>query len=517
MRSFGWAAAAGVLMAAVAYGQDAPRDGAGAKEEHGERERALPPPVSTSHSVSIGGKMVEYTATAGMMELPDYEGKPKAEVFFVSYVVERPAGAPARPVTFAFNGGPGSSSVWLHLGALGPRRVDFADSRERAGLPPIPAPPYRVVENEFSWLDLTDLVFIDPVGTGYSRPVEGEKREQFHGLKEDIQWVGDFIRLWTTRHARWESAKFLAGESYGTTRSAGLSGYLQDTHGMYLNGIVLISPVLNFQTIRFDEGNDTPYWLYLPTYTATAWYHGKLAEELGGLQAAMERSERFARGAYLAALGRGDLLSAEERAAIAAEVATLTGLSEDFVLRSNLRVHISQFCKELLRDQGRTVGRLDSRYKGIDRSGATATPEYDPSYAAIQGPFTGAINAYIRGKLGYENDRPYEILTGRVQPWSYASAENQYADVAGTLRGAMHKNRNLKVLVASGCYDLATPYFASDYTVAHMGLDPEVRGNVTQVYYRSGHMMYIRFDDLMKLKDDAARFYAGAAGGVAEP
>jgi carboxypeptidase C (cathepsin A) len=472
------------------------------------KERAAPAPSTTEHSVMIGGRSIEYTATAGTIELPDYEGKPKANVFYIAYTAKQPPDSPPRPITYAFNGGPGSSSVWLHLGALGPKRVTFADPAEQHGTPALPAPPYSVIDNEFSWLDLTDLVFIDPVGTGYSRPVEGEKKEQFHGLTEDIQWVGDFIRLWTTRNQRWDSAKFLAGESYGTTRAAGLAGTLQDTHGMYISGIVLISPVLNFQTIRFDEGNDTPFWLYLPTYTATAWYHGKLSEALQkDLDAALKESELFAQNDYLLALGRGDALSGEERADIASELARLTGLSQDFVLRSNLRINISQFTKELLRDKGRTVGRLDSRYTGIDRSGVTASPEYDPSYAAIQGPFTAALNHYIRAELKYENDDPYEILTGRVQPWSFASASNQYADVSGTLRSAMTKNRSLRVLVASGFYDLATPHFAAAYTIRHMGLDPEVRPNITQTFYRAGHMMYIRHEDLSGLKADAARFY----------
>jgi carboxypeptidase C (cathepsin A) len=482
-------------------GKDAPADARKEARIH------WPSPSTTEHSVTVGGREIAYTATAGTIELPDYDGKPKANVFYIAYIAKPETGTAAgpRPITFAFNGGPGSSSVWLHLGALGPRRVRFADPAEEQGKPVIPAPPYAVIPNEYSWLDLTDLVFIDPVGTGYSRPVEGEKKEQFHGLTEDIQWVGDFIRLWTTRNQRWDSPKFLAGESYGTTRAAGLSGYLQDTHGMFLSGIILVSPVLNFQTVRFDEGNDTPCWLYLPTYTATAWYHGKLAEK--DLETALKRSEAFAQNDYLIALGRGDALSAEERDAVAAKLAELTGLSKEFILRSNLRINISQFTKELLRDAGRTVGRLDSRYTGLDRSGVTATPEYDPSYAAIQGPFTAALNQYVRVDLKYESDVPYEILTGRVQPWSYAAASNRYADVAETLRSAMSKNRNLRVLVASGYFDLATPHFAADYTIRHMGLDPEVRGNISQTFYKAGHMMYIRHDDLAGLKADVGRFY----------
>ncbi len=473
-------------------------------------------PVTTTHEVTIDGKLIKYSATAGYMELPDYDGKPKANVFYTSYIKaaegDTPVDNATRPIMYCFNGGPGSSSVWLHLGCIGPKRVDFADPNEKPGEPSSPAPPYRVIDNEFSWLDLADLVFIDPVGTGYSRPVEGQDAHQFHGLNEDIQWVGDFIRLWTTKNKRWDSPKFLAGESYGTTRAAGLSGYLQDTHGMYISGIVFVSTVFNFQTLSFDAGNDTAYWLFLPTYCATAWYHHKLAPDLqADLQKTLREVERFACTDYLLALARGDALTDKERDDIAARVAKYTGLSKAFILNSRLRLNIGNFTKELLREQGRTVGRLDSRYKGIDRNDITASPDYDPSYSAIQGPFTAALNHYIRTELNYENDRPYEILTGRVQPWSYASATNRYANVADTLRAAMSENKNLRVLFASGYYDLATPYFATEYTITHLGLDPSLKDNVTHTHYECGHMMYIRHPDLARLKTDVATLVAKAA------
>lgn len=492
-----------LLIAPVALAQDKKGD-----DKRDQRDT----PVTTRHQVTINGQSVEYSATAGYLRLPDYEDKVKANVFFIAYtrLVE---GEPdlRRPVTFCFNGGPGSSSVWLHLGAIGPRRVPMTDAGERPDEPAIPTPPYRLVANEHSWLDLSDLVFIDPVGTGYSRAVEGESAKQFHGLDEDIRWVGDFIRLYTTRERRWGSPKFLAGESYGTTRAAGLSGYLQDSHGMYLNGIVLVSAILNFQTARFDAGNDTPYWLFLPTYTATAWYHRRLAPELQrDLRATLEEVKAWASTDYLLALARGDTLTPQERDAVAARLSRYTGLSQDFCRRTNLRVHISHFTKELLRDRGRTVGRLDSRYSGIDASGVTSSPEYDPSYAAIQGPYTAMLNDYVRSELGYENDLAYEILTGRVNPWSYASAQNRYANVAETLRQAISKNRNLHVLFASGYYDLATPFYATDYTMAHMGLDPALRANIAHTYYESGHMMYIREPDLAQLKTDVAAFYQRA-------
>lgn len=478
---------------------------------------AKPPEASvteqavTIHS-STGPLEVRYRATAGTLPVLDDAGKTKAQMFYIAYERLGEAGPdgvrhpdPARPITFTFNGGPGSSSVWLHMGAMGPRRVVMGDEGEP------PPPPGRTIPNEHSWLDLTDLVFIDPVSTGFSRAVEGEDPKQFHGLDEDIKSVGDFIRLYTTRNERWGSPKYLVGESYGTTRAAGLSGYLQETAGMYLTGIALVSPVLHFQTVRFDEGNDTPYWLYLPTYTATAWYHKKLPPDLQrDLKTALAESERYASGPYMLALVKGDALAGQERAQVASQLARFTGLSTAFIERANLRVPIQNFTKELLRDEGRTVGRLDSRFKGIDRTGNTSSPDYDPSMSAIWGPYTAGFNAYVRGELGYKTDTVYEIMTGRVSPWSYRNASNRYANVAETLRAAMSRNRDLRVLVMCGYYDLATPHFAAEHTFRTMQLDPELRGNVSFVYYESGHMMYIRLPDLAKFKADGRRLYEPA-------
>lgn len=477
----------------------------------------------THHIMTVGGVTLEYTATAGYMTLPDYNGKPRANIFFVAYTKVRtlpastdpnstsppptPIDPATRPITFAYNGGPGSASVWLHLGALGPRRAVMGED----GLET--TPPYKLADNESTWLDFTDLVFIDPVSTGYSRPVEGESAKQFHGLDEDIQSVGDFIRLYTTRYQRWASPKFLAGESYGTTRSAGLSGYLQDTHGMYLNGISLISMVLNFQTLNFNTGNDVPYPLFLPTYTATAWYHKRLPADLqADFGKTIAEVQEWALHGYSVALAKGDSLSGEERAEVVRRLSRYTGLSEAFVENSNLRIRIFNFTKELLRDKDMTVGRLDSRFTGVDADSIGSSPEYDPSMSAITGPYTACLNDYMRRELAYENDNPYEILTGRVQPWSYASAQNRYVNVAETLRGAMARNKALKVFVAAGYYDLATPFFAAEYTLTHLGLPADRRANVTVRYYDAGHMMYVRLPDLEKLKADAAEFYRGAVG-----
>ena len=470
-------------------------------------EKAKPIPeekiTRTKHSVTIGGRRIGYTATTGNLLLRTEQGTPTASIFFIAYTRDDAGSSAAqRPLTFSFNGGPGSSSVWLHLGTLGPRRVVMNDADE-----PATAPPYRVIENEFSILDRTDLVFIDPVMTGFSRPVGEESPKSFLGFKNDMETVGEFIRLYTTRFQRWGSPKYLIGESYGTTRAAALSNYLQSRHGMYLNGVMLISSILNFQTARFEAGNDLPYILFLPTYTATAWYHRQLEPDLQrDLRATLAEVESFAMGEYTLALMKGNDLPDEERKAIAARVARYTGLSPEYVERTNLRINIARFVKELMRDQRQTVGRLDSRFKGIDRDAAGERYDYDPSYAAIQGPYTGALGAYLRGDLGYENDIPYEILTDRVRPWSYADFENRYVNTAEDLREAMTQNPNLRVFIASGYYDLATPYFATDYTFDHLAFDPGYTSRVTTEYYEAGHMMYVHMPSLEKLKRDLDAF-----------
>ncbi|MCB9915481.1 MAG: peptidase S10 [Planctomycetes bacterium] len=463
--------------------------------------------VERSFQATLGGETFGYTSTAGEYVLRTEEGAAKATIFYVAYTrdgVEDPA---TRPLTFCFNGGPGSSSVWLHLGAFGPKRVDMGDAG--ALLPP----PWKLVPNEASLLDVTDLVFVDPVMTGYSRPAEGEAREQFHGLSEDIAWVAEFIRLYTTREERWSSPKLLAGESYGTTRAAGLAQELQDHHGMYLNGIVLVSSILNFQTARFEPGNDLPYELFLPTYTATAYYHGRLDAELSrDLVATLDEVERFALGDYAHALALGDRLSDTERAEVAARVARYTGVDAEWVLACNLRLRIDRFTKQLRRDERVTVGRLDSRFTGRDADAAGESYEYDPSYAAIQGPYTATLNDYVRRELGFESDLPYEILTGRVHPWSFAEFENAYVDVAPRLREAMTKNPALLVYVANGYHDLATPYFATRYTFDHLGLEPALRGHVRMGYFESGHMMYVHEPSRAALREQLAAFVREAAG-----
>jgi len=459
----------------------------------------------THHVLTIGGAKLAYTAKAGTILLREEDGKKRASVFYVAYTKDDVADPATRPITFSFNGGPGSSSVWLHLGLLGPKRVDMGTE----GLDF--APPCKLVDNELSWLDLSDLVFIDPVTTGYSRAVPGESDAAYHGVEGDVQSVGEFIRLYTTREKRWESPKFLAGESYGTTRAAALAQHLESRQGMFLNGIVLISAILNFQTAEFDTGNDQPYELFLPTYCATAFYHKKLAPELQrDLRATLAEAQQFASGEYALALRKGSTLSDAERAAIATKLARYTGLSKEYVERSNLRIEISRFCKELERNERRTVGRLDSRFEGIDHDAAGETPEGDPSMSAIQGPFTAALNHYLRADLGYESDLVYEILTGRVQPWKFESAENRYLDVADRLRQSLVHNPALRVFVACGYYDLATPFAAAHYTFEHLGMERELSQRIVFGHYEAGHMMYIHGPSRERLKQDITAFYRSA-------
>ena len=500
--------AAGLLLFAsnLSLAQQQPPPALDKAAERPKDEKKPPAPeekiVQTKHSVKIGGQEIKYTATAGTILLKLEDGTPKASIFYVAYAKDDVSDASQRPLTFSFNGGPGSASVWLHLGLFGPRRVQMGDAG--ALLPP----PYKLVNNDVSLLDVSDLVFIDPVSTGYSRAVPGEAPKQFHGITEDVESVADFIRLYATRNKRWSSPKFLAGESYGTTRAAGLSGYLQQRYGMYLNGIVLISTILNFETAEFDTGNDLPYILYLPTYTAIAWYHKKLPADLqgGDVQKAVEESRKFAVGEYADALMTGDALPSARRAEIIQKISRLAGLSPDYIDRTNLRIEIQRFTKELLRSERRTIGRIDARFTGFDRDAAGERPEFDPSIAAIIGPYSGMLNDYVRNDLKFDSDLPYEVLTGRVRPWNYAPYENRYVNVAETLRGAMTQNPFLHVFVAKGYYDLATPFFAADYTFDHLGLDPTLRGHLSGAYYEAGHMMYVHPPSLAKLKTDIALF-----------
>ena len=476
------------------------------KKPEGEESKPVEPPPdreSTSEgTVTIGRTRVPYRAVAGTYTMKEEDGTPKATFFYVSYTRTGARNASQRPVTFAFNGGPGSSSVWLHMGLFGPRRVPLGD----ADTPP--APPYRAIENEFSILDLSDLVMIDPVSTGFSRPVKKDEAKEFHGLEEDTESVGEFIRLWTSRNQRWESPKFVMGESYGTTRAASLAGHLTDKLGMYVNGVVLISTILLFQTARPDPGNDLPYVLMLPTYAATAWYHGLLdRRRWKTVRSLTDEVESFALGDYASFLMRDGRTSDSERTSVAERLARYSGLDLGFVERCDLRVSPQRFFKELLRGRRRTTGRLDTRYTGIDRDAAGEQPEYDPAYSMIQGIYTAAINDYIRRDLGFDSDLIYDIISEKVRPWKWGEqGDGKYPEVVSPLRSAMNRNRRMRVLVASGYYDLATPYCAAEWTFDHMQLDAELRGNLSFKRYEAGHMMYVHEPSIRQLRRDLGEF-----------
>jgi carboxypeptidase C (cathepsin A) len=477
-----------------------------AGKDKGKPEDIAEKIVPTKHSITINGEVIEYTAKAGTIQLRDNEDKPTASIFYIAYTKDGVQELSERPITFSFNGGPGSSSVWLHLGLLGPRRVLLHED----GTPP--PPPYQLVDNEYSLLDETDLVFIDPVSTGFSRAAKPEDAKRFHGLEGDLRSVGEFIRLYTTRNLRWASPKFIIGESYGTTRAAGLSGELRNRHYMNVNGIMLVSTVLNFETLSFAKGNDLPYVLYLPSYAAAAWYHKKLPADLQELTLAELRAKAraFAEKDYQLALLRGAALPAEERNEIVKEYARLTGLSEEFVDRADLRVTLGRFAGELLRKENRVIGRYDSRYTGYVRDRLAPGMEYDPSGDSVYSVFASCFNHYIRNELKYESDRPYEILTGNVQPWSWGQ-ENSYVNVAETLADSLTRNPFLRVHVSSGFYDMATPWLATRYTFSHLAIDPSLLQNITLDDYTAGHMMYLNRADLRKQKTDLARFIRSAS------
>jgi len=476
-------------------------------EKKDEKKRKLLgiEPVETKHEMTVNSKALRYTARAGVIPLKDKFDETEAEIYFTAYEVDDAKARSSRPLTFVFNGGPGSASIWLHMGALGPKRVVM----EPEGW--MPPPPFRYEDNEHTWLDQTDLVFIDPVGTGFSRAAKEELDKKFWGFKGDIESVGEFIRLFLTRYQRWTSPLFLAGESYGTTRAAELAGHLVDK-GITFNGIVLISTVLDIQSIRFLKANDLPFQLFVPTYTATAWYHKKLGADLQGrgLHDLMIEVKAWAGNELTVALMKGDQLGEDERQVVARQLAAYTGLDLDYVLGTNLRINIFHFCKELLRGDKRSVGRLDSRFKGMEALAVTERPEFDPSMIAITPPYSAAFNHYVRSELGIETDLPYETLSFKVnEKWEWEKGALPATGEA--LRGAMAKNPYMKVFVGQGYYDLATPLLATEYMVNHMNIDPAIRSNVTMTTYEAGHMFYLDVNSLAAFKADVDRFLKAAA------
>ncbi len=505
------------LLTRLAFAQEPPPKPEEAKpaetkpaEKKEDKKEDADKPKEKSGSAVINGGEVKYLTLTGQLPIFKEDNSPRANVFYVYYAATDKDGKRlaatnpgGRPITYCFNGGPGSAAVWLHFGGLGPKRVD---------LPPdglTPATIAKIVDNPNSILDTTDLVFIDPVGTGISRAAKGEKAEQFFGVDEDINAIGEFIRLFTTREQRWESPKYLCGESYGVFRASGLVNYLQETHGMYFQGLVLLSGLVSFQTLSSDFANDLPFILTLPTFTATAHYHKKLPPDLqADYEKAMREVRAFANGDYALALLKGNTIVADERKRIAAQLARFTGLSAELIDDADLRVGPSLFRERLLRAEGKILGRYDSRVVSEDSDRLANEPEFDPSFTNVIGPFSAATNAYLRGALGYESDLPYRVLT--PLHWNYSSFAGRYASTAGRLAESMKANPQLRLLILVGKRDLAVPQDTMRYSIDHLDIPASLRPHITWSEFESGHMMYLLRSDAEKLRADFTKFLSPA-------
>jgi len=465
--------------------------------------------VVTQHSVVIGGQRIDYDATVGDIILRDSVDEPIGALYFTAYTKRGVTDPSRRPITFAYNGGPGSSSVWVHMGAFGPKRVVTPDTTHA------PPPPYQLVDNAYSPLDKTDLVFIDPIGTGFSHPLGKATGKMFWGVDEDARSLGQFVSRYLTEQDRWNSPRYLLGESYGTTRSAALVNYLQQSDNMDFNGVILMSSVLDFQTITFDPGNLMPYVMYLPSYAAVAWYHHALPDQPAQLRPFLKEVEHFATSDYMHALMQGDELASDERARVIAQLHKYTGLDTAYIDRANLHVDASEFEKELLREHGEVVGRLDARFTGPTFDLLAQRAPYDPQSSSISSAFVSTFETYLHTDLNFPRDKQY-MVSGRVNPWNWSHGQRGgwpgHTNVAVDLAEALQLNTHLHVLLNSGLFDLATPYYAAEWTMDQMDLPKNLRGHVQFAEYDAGHMMYVYEPSLAKLKENIASFIDATSG-----
>lgn len=462
--------------------------------------------VITHHTITLDGKKVAFTATTGYMPIKAENGRLLAHIFFIAYTKDEPKGKlDHRPLTFCFNGGPGAASNWLNIGCAGPYRLLLTPKGN------VTPPPFKLVKNHQTWLGSTDMVFIDPVGTGYSRKAPGVPGGQFYGVQQDIASVADFIRLYTTMYKRWGSPIFLGGESYGTTRAAGLSDYLSQHEGIDVNGIILISCALNFQLIIPSFGNETPYPLFLPTYATTAWYYHKLSPRLEKhFHQTIKAAEHFAVHVYLPALEMGSNLSPAKRLTVATEMSHLTGLSVKYILAANLRVGPSMFEQQLLRSEHRVIGRMDTRLSAYTPNALSAKSNFDPAMSRFIPAFTTGFNELVQSKLHYKNYLPYRTLSNHVYPWHFETGGMGYLYVTDNLQRGIIRDPSMKVLVCSGYFDLATPFFATIYSMDHLDLSRKLQSNIHEVFFRGGHMVYHPHSMLIKLHNEVSHFISAS-------
>jgi carboxypeptidase C (cathepsin A) len=502
-----------LLLSSAAYAADQPAGDVPPKDVKEDAKKTDADTVKASveedaqpvkRSISMRGRTLTYTVTPGHLTIRNDKGEPTASMFYVAYTV--PSSQP-RPVTFLFNGGPGSSTMWLHMGSVGPIKVDASNPETVAG------PPFRYGTNPDTLLDVSDLVFIDAPTTGLSREIGKAEPKDFFGVDKDLDAFTRTIQRYLTKCQRWNSPKFIIGESYGTTRAAGLSNSLLDA-GVQLNGIAFVSTVFNFADFQGDQSLIN----FLPTYAADAWYHDKIANK-PPLEALIQQARDFASGPYAAALQRGNAITDEEKQSVAQQMAQLTGLSADYILRSNLRVQPNRFQRELLRDRHQVIGRIDSRYLGTEPDNVGEGADYDPQGSAITGAFVGALNDYLFRDLGYKTPlvyRPnnYGAIYGGDSSWDFThkapDGEQQIADTSADLASAMRQNPRMKILSVNGYYDLATPFHGAEYEFKHLALEPQLQANIRYTYYPAGHMMYTDPGSAQQLKADLAAFYASA-------